>query len=185
MKDEVLVRRFLERDELALAEARTRYGAYCLAVARNICPEPGDAEECLNDALLATWNSIPPQEPEDLKTYLGKLTRERAIDRWREARAKKRTPPDGLVSLDELEDMIGENAVEEAVEYAELSRAISAFLYTVREAERNVFIRRYWYGDSVESICARTGYKKSRVLMMLKRTRDRLADRLRKEGYHL
>ena len=183
MQEENLIHQFIERNEEAISESKQRYASYCLAIAQNILTNREDAEECLNDALLAAWNSIPPHHPENLKTYLGKLTREISIDRFRKKNAQKRIPSGFVIPFEELEEMIGRSEVAASVEEAELSRRISLFLRSLKEHERNVFIRRYWYCDSVESICARFGFGKSRVLMMLKRTRDRLAGYLKKEGF--
>ena len=185
MHDKVIVQKFWDRDERAISESKKRYENYCLYIANNILSDRQDAEECLNDALLAAWNSIPPQKPKNLRTYLGKLIREIAIDRWRKNKAQKRISSEFLVSLDELEGIIGENEVDSSIEEAELSRLISLFLRSVRETERNVFVRRYWYCDSIRSICGRYGFGKSKVLMMLKRMRDKLAEYLKKEGYIL
>ena len=137
------------------------------------------------DVLLAAWKSIPPESPANLKTYLGKLTRETAIDRLRKRCARRRIPAGMIASLDELEEVVGENDVDSAVQAEELSRLISIFLRSVREEERNVFLRRYWYFDSVKEIQKRYGYGKSKVLVMLKRTRDKLSEYLKKEGYFL
>ncbi len=183
VEDRKIVERLLARDESALAEAQKAHGRYCLYIAQNVVSDRMEAESCLNEALLAAWNSIPPHEPANLKTYLGKLTRQTSIDRLRSLQAQKRGGGAVCLSLDELEEVIGESDVESSAEEAELARAISAFLRTVRESDRNVFIRRYWYCDSVESICGRYGFGKSRVLMALKRTRDKLAAYLKKEGY--
>ena len=183
MNDEALVQRFFDRDEEAIAKAKELYGNYCLYIAHNILFDKCDEEECLNDVLLAAWNSIPPQSPLDLKTYLGKLTREIAVDRFRKRTAKKRNGGEATVSLDELEEVIGSGSVEEEFGVKELSRLISSFLYTLREDERNVFIRRYYHFDSVKSICERYGFTKGKVLSLLKRTRDKLAVYLKKEGY--
>lgn len=183
MNDDVLVQEILDRKETGLASAKQQYGAYCLQIARNILHSEQDAEECLNDTLLAAWNSIPPQKPENLKTYLGKLTREIAVDRWRKNTAQKRIAPASIVPLDELEDMVGKASVEESVEEAELSQLISGFLNTIPEAERLLFIRRYWYYDSIQQICERCGFGKSKVTVTLMRTRNKLAKFLKKEGY--
>lgn len=183
MNDEIIVGKFFDRDEDAITEAKKYYESYCLYIAGNILRDKEDAEECVNDALLVAWNSIPPQRPKNLKTYLGKLIREIAIDRWRKNRAQKRTLQEAVLSLDELEEMVGENRVEEAFEDDELSRSISAFLRTLREDERNVFVRRYWFYDPIEKICERYGMSKGKAVMMLKRTRDKLAKYLKKEGY--
>ena len=182
MNDEMIVLKFWNRDEEAITESKKHYDTYCLYIAENILYDKQDAEECLNDALLAAWNSIPPQRPKNLKTYLGKLIRENAIDKWRKNKAQKRTAVDTVLSLDELEEMVGDSTVEETVEGEEMSRHISAFLRTLRETERNVFVRRYWYYDPIEKICERFGFSQGKVVMMLKRTRYKLAEYLKKEG---
>lgn len=183
MNDEALVQAFWDRDEDAIRTAKKQYEPYCLYIANNVLHNSLDAEECLNDALLAAWNSIPPQRPGNLKTYLGKLIREIAVDRWRRNRAQKRISPESLVSLDELEELVGSSTVEEAAEEADLAHEISVFLRRLPETQRDLFIRRYWYYDSIDQICKRYGFGKSRVTVSLKRTRDKLAEHLKKEGY--
>ena len=182
MSDAEIVRLFLGRDESAPAVAEKAYGAYCLYIARNVIGDERDAEECLNDVLLAAWESIPPQRPENLKTYLGKLTRDFAVDRWRRNNAQKRRPV-SLASLDELEGLVADCGAADVGEL-ELTQLISTFLRSEGETERNVFIRRYWYYDSIDAISKRFGLGKSNVKMMLKRVRERLAVYLRKEGYN-
>ena len=183
MDDGTIVELFWNRNEEALAHAASVFGAYCKSIANNLLHDAEDAKECLDDALLAAWNSIPPKKPGCLKTYLGKLTREIAVDRLRKKYAEKRIPAGATVPLDELEAMIGESSVDAAVGVAELSRLVSQFLRTQKEIDRDLFIRRYWYYDSVEEICRRYGFGRSRVLVKLKRTRDKLALYLKKEGY--
>ena len=174
---------FLDRNEDAVSEAKKQYEDYCMYIANNVLRDRLDAEEVFNDALLAAWNSIPPQNPANLKTYLGKLTREIAINRWKKNKRQKRIPSEITQSLDEIAEMVSGGDFEEGLEQAELSREISRFLFSIDETKRNVFIRRYWHYDSIESICQRYGFGKSRVLMMLKRTRDDLARHLKKEGF--
>jgi RNA polymerase sigma-70 factor (ECF subfamily) len=152
-------------------------------IANNVLRDRLDAEEVFNDALLAAWNSIPPQNPAKLKTYLGKLTREIAINRWKKNKRQKRIPSEITQSLDEIAEMVSGGDFEEGLEQAELSREISRFLFSIDETKRNVFIRRYWHYDSIENICQRYSFGKSKVLMMLKRTRDDLAQHLKKEGF--
>jgi len=183
MDDQTIVLKFFERDESALEESKKKYGDYCLYIADNVLRDRRDSEECLNDTLLAAWNSIPPQKPENLRTYLGKLTRETAVDRWRENNRQKRIPPAVLQPLDEIAEMVSGGDFDSALEEAELSAEISRFLASIDETKRNVFIRRYWHYDPIESICRRYGFGKSKVLMMLKRTRDDLARHLKKEGF--
>lgn len=183
MDDAAIVELFRQREEEAIARAESAYGAYCRTVAHNLLFDAEEAKECLDDALLAAWNSIPPGNPACLKTYLGKLTREIAVDRLRKKTAAKRTPAGETVPFDELDEMIGDHGLDEAIGVRELSRLISAFLRSQKETDRNLFIRRYWYGDPIAKICERYGYGKSRVLVRLKRTRDKLACYLKKEGY--
>ena len=183
MNDEALVQQFWDRKEVAIETAKKQYEQYCLYIANNVLQNRLDAEECLNDALLAAWNSIPPQRPRNLKTYLGKLIREIAVNRWHRNRAQKRITPESIVSLDELEEMVGASTVEEAAAEADLAHEISVFLRRLSETQRNLFIRRYWYYDSIEQICKRCGFGKSKVTVSLKRTRDKLAEHLKKEGY--
>lgn len=183
MDDQTIVQMFRDRNEDAVAEAGKRYREYCLYIADNVLRDRQDSEECLNDVLLAAWNSIPPHEPENLRAYLGKLTREIAVNRWKANNRKKRVRPDSVQPLDEIAEIVAGGDLDEAFDSAELSREISRFLSSVDRTKRIVFIRRYWYYDSIESICRRYGYGKSKVLMMLKRTRDDLARYLKKEGF--
>lgn len=183
MQDSQIVKLFWDRNEEAIAQARDVYASYCTYIAQNLLHDPLDTEECLNDVLLSAWNSIPPQKPSNLKTYLGKLTRENAVDRLRKKTAQKRFSGIPAASLDELEEIIGENTVEAAITEKELSHLISVFLRSAREDERNIFIRRYWFYDSVKSISDRYGMGQSKVLVTLKRTRDKLAQYLKTEGY--
>ena len=183
MDDSMIVAMFRERDEDALEAAKNKYEDYVVYIANNVLHDRQESEECLNDALLAAWNSIPPQNPENLKTYLGKLTREIAITRWRTNTRKKRVRSEIVKSLDEIEEIVSGGDLGSGIEEEELSREISRFLSSIDEEKRNVFIRRYWHYDSIKSICDRYGFGKSRVLMMLKRTRDDLAEYLKKEGY--
>jgi RNA polymerase sigma-70 factor (ECF subfamily) len=183
MQDSEIVGLFNNRDERAISEAKSKYGGYCLSVAGNILGDPCDAEECLSDALLAAWNSIPPGSPGNLRTYLGKISRRLAISRLRERTAKKRVPPEAIVALEELGEISSGDSAGEGG--AGLSELLSAFLRSQREDDRNIFIRRYWYFDPVSEISARYGFTKSKVTVSLKRTRDRLRDYLRKEGVEI
>ena len=183
MNDAEIVVKFLKRDEDAVADAKKEYEDYCMYIANNILHDRRDSEECVNDALLAAWNSIPPQEPENLRTYLGKLVREIAVNRFKMNNRQKRIKSDICQSLDEIAEIVSGGDVADEIEEKELSLSISRFLYTLDETKRNVFIRRYWHYDSIDAICKRYGFGKSKVLMMLKRTRDSLAEYLKKEGF--
>ena len=128
MKEIPIVELFCNREERAIAETKKEYGRYILYIANNLLHNEQDAEECLNDVLLAAWNSIPPHRPSNLKTYLGKLTREIAVDFLRKQKAQKRVSVEAVTSLEELEEVIGDYDVERSVQISELSRYLSAFL---------------------------------------------------------
>ena len=185
MEDNTIVSRMWERDDTALAEVQKKYQSYCYAIAKNILLLHEDAEESVNDTWLAAWQSIPPHRPENLKTYLGKLTRTISIDKWRKNHVQKRVTAGYLESIDELEEVIsdGKSDVSSGIYEEELSRLISSFLHRLPEIPRNVFIRRYWYHDSIEEICKRFAFSESKTKMILKRTRDKLSNELKKEGY--
>ena len=175
---------FFSRDERALRITKAQFGAYVKKIAFGLLRSDEDAEECENDVYLAAWNSIPPQKPQDLAGYLGKLTRRAAIDRVRNAARRKRA---GIVeALEEFEEILpSPEQVEDAVEGRELSRLLSAFLRSLPEKERNVFLRRYWFGDDLKELCRTFGVGKSAMKMTLLRTREKLRDYLRKEGIDL
>ena len=176
---------FLKRDEKTLETALLLYKHYGISIAFNILGNSEDAEECYNDAVFAAWNSIPPNKPDNFKAYLGKLTRETALDRYRKDRAKKRISPEEVSPYDELAEIAGNDSVDDALMEKELAFQISSFLRSVRERDRIMFMRRYWYYDSIAVISQNFGLKESHVKMILKRTRDRLKDYLKKEGYEL
>ena len=177
MDDRAIVALFFARDGDAVAEAQTAYGRYCRAVAKNITGSDEDAEECVNDALLAAWNSIPPARPESLRGYLGKLTRNIAINRWERSRASKRGGGEADAVLDELEDVFG------TVESAEDEAMLDAFLASLDEERRALFVRRYWYAESVGEIAARFGIRENTAAQILRRIRKKLKDYLTREGF--
>ena len=187
LTDSVWVDGLWERREDVLACIQEGYGRYLRSIALHILDSPADADECVNDTLLAAWNSIPPARPGDLRTYLGKLCRRRAIDRLRAEHAAKRGSGEAILSLEELADCLPEDpdgkTDEDYADAEAIRELLSGFLRELPEAERFIFVRRYWYMDPVSEICARTGYRESRVKMTLKRTRDKLSRRLREEGY--
>lgn len=175
MEDERIVGLFWQRDERALTETETKYGSYCRAVANNLLADGQDAEECVNDAYLDTWNRIPPHRPTSLRAFLGKIVRHIAIDRLRKRSAQKRGGGEVFLALDELEECIPDrNDVEQAVQQSELADAINAFLSSLPDTERRVFLRRYWYMDTVDMLCERFGFSESKVKTMLHRTREKL-----------
>jgi len=182
MKDEEIVNLFFERNENAISETEKKYGKYIAYIANNILGNESDSEECENDVLLASWNSIPPNRPENFKAFVGKIAREIAISRWRHNSAKKRCPTEFEVSLDEIAEVAADSDFSSEADSDEIGKAVSSFLRSVSEKERNVFIRRYFYGDAIKSICERMNVSESLVKITLKRTRDKLSQYLKKEG---
>ena len=184
MNDAQIVELFWQRQEAAILEAQNRYGAYCRSIASHILNNREDAEECVNDAFLCAWNTIPPQRPELLSAYLGKLTRRFALRRLREELAQKRG---GGVLPEPFEEM--ENALpadlcmERVLDALELSELLDTFLASLSKLDRRLFVCRYWYFDTIQEIAERFGCSEGKVKMRLKRTRDKLADHLKREGY--
>ena len=182
MDDWELVELYWRRDETALAETASRYGAYCRAIARGVLRNEQDAEECLNDVWAAAWNAIPPHRPDNLAAFLGRIARNLALKRFRAQTAEKRGGGETVLALEELEEVIpAGTSLDEEVEARELARRLDDFLASLNTAERRVFLCRYWYFDSVRDIAARFGYGESRVKMMCRRTREKLLLFLRKE----
>ena len=184
MEDRKILELYLTRSEQAIRETEAKYGGYCYSVAMNILENRQDAQECVSDTWFSAWNSIPPQSPRVLATFLGSITRNLAIDRWRERRAGKRGGGEMQLALDELSGCVpGGESPEGEVLRRELLKSVAAFLGTLPETERSVFLCRYWYLDSIEAIVHATGFTQSKVASMLHRTRGKLRKRLSEEGY--
>jgi len=181
--DEKIVELYWQRDERAIRETRMKYGRYCYSIAYNILHNTEDAQECENDTYLGAWNSMPPQKPSLLSSFLGAISRRVSLDRWRRKSAAKRGGGETALSLNELEECIPSGkSIEESIDTARLAELISLFLQTLPDEESMVFLRRYWYFDSIDTICKRFGYGESKVKMTLFRTRQKLLERLEKEG---
>lgn len=183
MDDTKIIELFWRRDEAALSEVKVKYGRYCLSIAMRILHDAQDAQECVNDAYLAAWNAIPPHEPMSLSAFLGKITRRLSLKKYRDKTADKRGGTNVDASLDELAEIaLGEAGIDAGLTDEELSQIMRGFLDELPADERRVFLRRYFFFDSIGDICARYGFSKSKVKSQLKRSRDKLAARLRKEG---
>ena len=186
VEDEEIIALFFQRDQRAIEVCRTRYGSFCTSVANRIAPSREDGEECVNDALLRAWNSIPPQHPKSLGGFLAALTRNLAVDRVREHTAQKRGGGEIPLVLDELEEAVpAPGSVEEAVEGHLLSESINRFLRSLPERERLLFLRRYWYLCSVKEAGAMGGMSEGTVSSLLRRTRNKLKKHLEQEGFVL
>lgn len=184
MDDNGIVQLYWQRSEKAITETDKKYGGYCYHIAYNILINREDAQECVSDTYLAAWHAMPPGKPGILSAFLGKITRNLSIDRWRKSAARKRGGGEIQVALEELGDCVScSDTVEEAFDRRELSRSVNAFLAGLTDTERNVFLCRYWYLDSVKEIAAFFGFSESKVASMLLRLRKRLRTHLEKEGH--
>lgn len=182
MRDAEIVASFLARDEQAIRETESKYGAFCRALAGNVSLRPEDAEEVVNDALLAAWESIPPKRPENLKTFMGRLVRDKAVSRCRELHAQKRGGGSSEL-LTELEDcMPSPYGVEEALEAKELSEMISLWLDRLPREDAALFVRRYWYGERVRELAEKLGVSPEKLSKRLYALRRRLRVFLERNG---
>lgn len=181
MEDLQIIELYFERDENAIRETDKKYGRLCFRLAVNILQSDEDSGECVNDTYLAVWNKIPPTRPNNFMAFLSKITRNLSLKRLDYNKAAKRTP-DMFLSFNELEDVFPDNNITPNVENEELGNLISQFLRHEKADARNVFIRKYWFFDSVSDIAARYGFSESKVKSMLFHTRNRLREFLKKEG---
>lgn len=182
MEDNRIIELYWQRNESAIEQSKAKYGTYCLSIANRILQNEEDAAECENDTYLKAWNTIPPQKPNPLSSYLGMITRSLSLDRLRKRNAQKRTDS-VCVSLNELEECVPSNkSIAEEVEAKELARLISDFLRALPETECNVFLCRYWHFLSIKEISAKYSFTQSKVKMTLLRTRKKLSGFLEKEG---
>ena len=164
MEDSAIIDLYWAREERALSETDAKYGGYCRSIAHNILKNREDSEECVSDTWLHAWNAMPPQRPSILSSFLGRITRNLSFDRCRRQNAEKRGG--GLLPL----------ALDE------LSEAIDRFLRTLPERECSIFLRRYWYVDSVQDIAARYALRENTAKSILFRTREKLRRYLAGEG---
>lgn len=184
LTDQQIIALYFSRKEAAIDETERKYGSYLLAIAQNILRNREDSEECVNDTYLAAWNSIPPMRPNSLATYLGKLTRNISINRYKSLHAARRGGGEFALSLDELDDCVADTLVEQQ-DAEQLGRLISEFLYTKPAEVRQVFVRRYFYSDSLTDIADAFGMSLPKVKAMLHRTRLSLREHLEKNGINI
>lgn len=183
MEDSRIVDLYWRRDSEAIRETNAKYGGYCAAIARRILSDQRDAEECVNDTWLGAWNAMPEHRPDHLAAFLGKITRCLAFNRWRAGRADKRGGGELPLVLEELDGCVpGCLSAAQAVEDAELEQMVNAFLHTLPAQACNVFLRRYWYAESVSEIARRYGMKEPAVKSSLFRSRGKLKRYLEEEG---
>lgn len=183
MEDGEIVELFWRRDQTAVSEAEEKYGALCRGVAAHILGSEEDAEECVNDALHQAWTAIPPQRPDRLGAWLGKVTRNLALNVWKRDRVQTRQG--GMTALlDELAECVpGPVTVERELERKELSAAIDSWLRGRSREDRTLFLRRYWYGVELRELAEERGIPPNRLAQKMLRLRQSLKHTLEKEGY--
>ncbi|MBO5016102.1 MAG: RNA polymerase sigma factor [Bacteroidaceae bacterium] len=182
MDDKKIVDLYWSRSENAISETDKKYGKYCYSIAYNILTNNEEAEESVSDTYMAAWRSIPPRRPSNLAAFLGKITRNLAIDRWRSHNRRKRGGGEIVLALEELNDCIADNqTVEQVYERKRMALVFNQYLETLPETERQIFLCRYWFLDSISDIANYFGYSTSKVTSMLHRSRKKLRLVLEKE----
>lgn len=181
MEDNRIVELYFERSEAAISETQKKYGKYCQYIAYSILSSQLDAEECVNDTYIRAWESIPPERPQILKSFLGKITRNIALDRYDRLHAIKRGGNVEL-ALDEIGECIPSGDGREMSDEIALKEAINGFLASLPKQTRIIFMRRYWYLSPVKNIAGDLGLSVSNVKVILMRTRKKFKEYLEKEG---
>ena len=186
MDDSKIVQLYWDRDEQAIPATSDKYGTYCISIAQNILGNQEDAEECVNDTYMSAWTSMPPHRPNILFVFLGKITRNLSLNRYKQNTAGKRGGGEVPVVLDEIAELVSDTgSVEQEVDRRELVKAIDAFLDRLPTDKRSIFICRYWYFDSVSKIAARFGMTENHVSVTLNRLRVKLHNDLLERGFDL
>lgn len=183
MEDNQIIELYWQRQESAIAETRTKYGRYLSTISMNILKNTEDAEECVSDTYLHTWNSIPPNRPHVLKAYLGAIVRNLSLDCYKKRFAEKRRASRFTVLLSELEECLPSSAsVEQTMEDKEIATQINAFLRTLSKEKQQIFVRRYFYCEELGEIGKTLGFSQSKIKSALFDTRKKLRMHLEKEG---
>lgn len=183
MQDEKIIELYFARDERAIEQTKDKYGKYCFYISNTILHSHSVAEECVDDAYLAAWNSIPPTRPQRLRAYLARLTRNISVNRLIRDKREKRYS-EGQLPLDELAEVVStdEMSTEDGIA---LRDALNGFLSSLPRRTRVIFVRRYWYGMDIAQIAEAGGLSISNVKVILMRTRSLLSDYLKNKGFLL
>ena len=184
MDDRRIITLLWDRAEGAIDALKQTFGRRLQAIAMNILGDPRDAEEAVSDTYLAIWNAIPPERPDPLSSYIYKVGKNIALKHLRSRTAQKRAGNYEL-SLEELSDVIPGGSLEDQLDAQALGHAISAFLDTLSKEDRVLFVRRYWFGDSVPELAAQRMATQNTIAVRLHRIRNKLKDYLYKEGIFL
>lgn len=182
ISDNEIIALFFNRSQEAIKELADKYGKMCVHFSYRILKNDCDAQECVNDSYLAVWNTVPPNKPNPLKTYLMKIVRNISLTKYKSNTAQKRNSYYDT-SLEELENVIFENdSVEIQAEKSELTEYINKFLATLPKEDRVIFLKRYWFCQSYSEIAASVNLSEKNVSVRLTRTRKKLKKYLEKEG---
>lgn len=183
MNDNKIVDLYWEHSETAISETSNKYGKYCHYISYNILHNDEDAKECVNDTYLHAWNAMPPHRPNQLSTFLGKITRNLSYNRYKGYVAKKRGLGQTDLVLSELEECVPSSEdIDQIVDEMVLVEAINVFLASLSQIKRIVFIRRYWYLSSIKEIAEQYSMNENKVKSMLFNARHKLKNYLEKEG---
>lgn len=184
MDDASIVQLFWDRSEKALKEVAAKYGRFCHKIALNILGISEDAEECVNDTYLSAWNSMPPKRPQVLPPYLGRITKNHALNLYNKKHAEKRGGGNLALVFDELDEVLsGSETADSELFRKELLSLINGFLSDLPKDKRQIFICRYWYADSVKDIAERMHMTENNVSVSLNRMRSGLRKKLEEGGY--
>ena len=184
MEDQQIIELYFDRNEQAITETDVKYGKLCHSIAYNILSNREDSEECVNDTYIGVWNAIPPTRPDNLMAFVCRIARNLSLKRLEYLKREKRSA-DVILSLDELSAVLPDERYAPDVSDEDVGRLISQFLRTQKEDVRNVFIRKYYFFDSVKEIAERYSFTESKVKNMLFYTRNKLKDYLIKEGVEI
>ena len=182
MDEKQIVELYWQRDPRAMTATREVYGRLVHKLCGNLLGDDRDAEECLNDTLLALWNAIPPLRPEPLAAYICRVARNQALTRRRARETQKRDRRLEL-PLDELAEVLPSPSAEEVWDAKALAQTIDRWLEEQKQVDRVLFVRRYWFGDSVQEAAQRVGLRENTASARLRRMKLRLRDVLTQEGY--
>lgn len=186
MRDEEIIELFQARDEAAIEAVQEKYGAYCRTIAGRILSSREDCEECISDTWGKAWNSIPPEQPKNLKLYLAAITRNQALNLYSRHSAQKRGGTEIAAVFEELSEcIVSGDTPEDTLMRKELGSAINRFLKALSSRERDIFLRRYFFSESTALIARRYSLKESYVPVILSRTRKKLKKFLQKEDHLL
>lgn len=182
MEDSKIIELFWARKEEAVSETAAKYGKLCFRIAGNILAQPEDREECVSDTYLTLWNSIPTARPQRFAAFIGRITRNLALDKYAYLHAAKRDQG-ATTAFEELEECVsGKEVVEDGMESRRVEETINRFLAGLDKEKRKVFLSRYWYFESIEEIARKTGFSAGKVKSMLFQMRKKLRISLESEG---